>query len=219
MLRSSLQIHPSWCLRLSCRPSVVLMANRGKSCFFGNFLFCLVLMILDSTSGGMSAPNNSSGVRPLHVVRMIPTRVTVEVPSVVCNPSQSVRSAVPAASRPVGSSQRVVPRAESTVVVQQISPTPTSPKKKVVKKSKKWACEEEEETSANKKHRSNCEFFIFLPPFKALFNVLDVFPRFFYFILARLILFLCSSLCCCRRSPIRQGQQIHCWSVPLVELC
>jgi hypothetical protein len=33
-----------------------------------------------------------------------------------------------------------------------------------VKKSKKRAREEEEETGANKKHRSNCEFFIFLPP-------------------------------------------------------
>jgi hypothetical protein len=98
---------------------------------------------------------------------MNPTRVTVEVPSVVPRPSQSAQLAVSAASRPIGSSLCEVPRAESTVVVQRISPTPVSLKKKVVKKSKKRAHEEEEETGANKKHRSNCEFFIFLPPLKA----------------------------------------------------
>jgi hypothetical protein len=95
---------------------------------------------------------------------MNPTRVTVEVPSVVSRPSRSARSVVSAASRPVGSSQIEVPRAESMVVVQRISPTPASPKKKVVKKSKKRVREEEEETSANKKHRSNCKFFHLPPP-------------------------------------------------------
>jgi hypothetical protein len=123
-------------------------------------------MDTDSTSGGMSVPNTSSGVHPPRVVRMNPTRVTIEVPSVVRPTSRSARSAVPAASRPVGSSQHEVPRAKSMVVVQRISPTPASPKKKVVKKSKKRAREEEEETVAHKKHRSNCEFFIFLPPLK-----------------------------------------------------
>jgi hypothetical protein len=121
-------------------------------------------MTLDSTSGGVSAPTTSSGVRPPRVVRMNPTRMTVEVPSVVPRPSRSARSAVSAASRPIGSSQREVPRAESTIVVRRISPTPTSPKKEVVKKSKKRAREEEEETGANKKHRSNCKFFHLPPP-------------------------------------------------------
>jgi hypothetical protein len=65
------------------------MANRGKFDFLGIFLFCLVLMTFDSTSGGMSAPTTSSGVRPPHVVCMNPTRVIVEVPSVVPRPSRS----------------------------------------------------------------------------------------------------------------------------------
>jgi hypothetical protein len=140
------------------------MANRGKFDFLGIFLFCLVLMTFDSTSGGVSVPTTSSGVRPPRVVHLNPTRVTIEVPSVVRTTSRSAQSAVPAASRPVGSSQHEVPRAESTVVVQRISPTPASPKKKVVKKSKKRAREEEEDASANKKHRSNCEFFRIPPP-------------------------------------------------------
>jgi hypothetical protein len=121
-------------------------------------------MILDSASEGVSTLNNSSGVRPPRVVHINPSRMTVEVPLVVHNPLQSARSVVPAASRPIGSSRREVPRAESTVVVQQISPTPPSPKKKVVKKLKKHASEEEEDTGANKKHRSNCEFFCIPPP-------------------------------------------------------
>jgi hypothetical protein len=121
-------------------------------------------MTFDSTSGGVPAPNTSSGVRPPRVVRMNPTRVTVEIPSVVRSPSRSARSAVPTASRPVGSSQREIPIVESTVVVRRISPTPASPKKKVVKKSKKRAREEEEDVGANKKHRSNCEFFRIPPP-------------------------------------------------------
>jgi hypothetical protein len=193
------------------------MANRGKFDFLGIFLFCLVLMYIDSTSGGVSAPATSSGVRPRRVVRMNPTRMTIEVPSVVRPTSRSARSAVPAASRPVGSSRREVPRAESTVVVQRISPTPASPKKKEVKKSKKRAREEEEETSANKKHRSNCEFFIFLPPLKALVDVFDVVPYIFYFLSPWLIIFLCSPFCYCRRSSIRQRQRLRPWFVSLVE--
>jgi hypothetical protein len=59
------------------------MANRGKFDFLGIFLFCLVLMNIDSTSGGVSAPTTSSRVRPPHVVHLNPTRVTIEVPSVV----------------------------------------------------------------------------------------------------------------------------------------
>jgi hypothetical protein len=166
-----------------------------------------MLMDIDSTSGGMPVPNTSSEVHPPHVVHLNPTRVTIEVSSVVRNTSRSARSAVPAASRPVGSSRREVQRAESTVVVQRVSPTPTSPKKKVVKKSKKRAREEEEETGANKKHRSNCEFFfIFLPPLKALVDVFDIVSYLLYLISLWLIFLFCSSICCCRRTPICQRQ-------------
>ena len=176
-------------------------------------------MTFDSTSGGVSVSTTSSGVRPPRVVRLNPTRVTIEVPSVVRTTSRSARLAVPAASRPVGSSQREVPRAESTVVVQRISPTPASPKKKVVKKSKKRAHEEEEETGANKKHRSNCKFFIFLPPLKALVDIFYVISYLLYIIPSRLIILFCSSFCYCRRTPVRQRQRLLTWVVPLVEVC
>jgi hypothetical protein len=163
------------------------------------------------------APNTSSGVRPPRVVHMNPTRVTVEVPSVVRTTSRSARSVLPAASRSIGSSQCEVPRTESTIVVQRISPTPASPKKKAVKKSKKRAREEEEETGANKKHRSNCKFFIFLPPLKALVDVFDVVSYIFYFLSPWLIIFLCSPLCYRRRSSICQRQRLRSWAVSLVE--
>jgi hypothetical protein len=135
------------------------MANRGKFNLLGIFLFCLMLMTLDSTSGGVPAPNTSSGVRPPHVVRMNPTRVTVEVPSVVPRPSRSARSAVSAASRPVGSSQHEVPRVDSTIVVQRISPTPTSRKNVPVRKKRMLLLIKSTEVTVS--------FFVFLPPFKA----------------------------------------------------
>jgi uncharacterized membrane protein len=75
-------------------------------------------------------------------------------------------------------------------VVQRISPTSASSKKEVAKKLKKHASEEEE-TSANKKHRSNCKFFIFLPSLKALVDVFDVISFIFYFLSSWLIVLFC----------------------------
>jgi hypothetical protein len=145
-------------------------------------------MTFDSTSGGVPAPNNSSGVRPPRVVCLNPSRMTVEVPSVVHSTLRSARSAVPAASRPIGSSRREVQRAESTVVVQQISPTPVSPKKKVVKKSKNVPVRKKRMLVLIKSTEVIVSFFVFLPPFKALVDVFDVVSLFIYFIYSRLIL-------------------------------